>query len=601
MRLVLRRLRGARTLLLAAAVATLIAVSFVVGLLVYGRDVVSAAAQTTIASAPPEERSVLVRGAADVGGTGLAEKDTALREAVRDGIGGRQVEVSVAGYSVGRQLTGPVGTAAGDTDGIVYGDVVFLENLAQHATLVSGAWAQPGAATTEVTLARAAAAVLEANVGARIPILDRRTNVTTEVVVVGIWEPTDLSDPYWRLAPGVSNGVVAGGNSYGPIALDRADFMRSWAADASVGWIVAPDLAGVGLDQLIQLRSGIAPLGSLPDEVGLAGTGQLSTRMDGLVDRLTRADLVGRSALLTPVLLIVVLGVYALLLIAMLLTEHRRAETALIRARGAARAQIAGLAAREATLLILPAILRRPPLGKCGAHVGWPVAGLRRRLDPPGANSESVAVGDRCCRRADLLGRHGRTLPAPFRNVHRGARESIATEPTRLRTAGQRRPGPGRLGRAGLVPVAAVRLAALRRRRWSRHRPAAGGGADGWRARRRGGVVAAAAVRDQVCRAVRRPQTLAGNDVRDVAGGPQTARRTSAAALARGGGEYVGLGHAEHRRTVPCGPSRVRRRGRPAAGGGERVRARRPHCPARRACGCRGGGTGEPRHADARP
>jgi hypothetical protein len=362
MRLVLRRLRGARTLLLAAVVATLIAVSFVVGLLVYGRDVVIAAAQTTIASAPPEERSVLVRGAADVGGTGLAEKDRALREAVRDGIGGRQVEVSLAGYSVGRQLTGPVGTAAGDTDGIVYGDVVFLENLEQHTTLVSGDWAQPGAATTEVTLARAAAAVLEANVGSRIPILDRRTGVTTEVVLAGIWEPTDLSDPYWRLAPGVSNGVVAGGNSYGPIALDRADFMRSWAADASVGWIVAPDLAGVGLDQLIQLRSGIGPLGSLPDEVGLAGTGQLSTRMYGLVDRLTRADLVGRSALLTPVLLIVVLGVYALLLIAMLLTEHRRAETALIRARGAARAQIAGLAAREATLLILPAILVGPPL-----------------------------------------------------------------------------------------------------------------------------------------------------------------------------------------------------------------------------------------------
>ncbi len=362
MRLVLRRLRGARTLLLAAVVATLIAVSFVVGLLVYGRDVVTAAAQTTIASAPPEERSVLVRGAADVGGTGLAEKDTALRAALRDGIGGRAVDVSVAGYSVGRQLTGPAGTAEGDTDGIVYGDVMFLDDLPEHANLVAGAWAQPGASTTEVTLARAAAAVLQTGVGARLPILDRRSGTTTEVLVVGIWEPTDLTDPYWRLAPGVSNGTVPGGHSYGPITLDRADFLRSWAADASVGWMVRPDLRRVGLEQLVQLRSGIVPLASLPDEVGLSGTGQLSTGMDRLVDRLTRADLVGRSALLTPVLLIVVLGVYALLLIAMLLTEHRRAETALIRARGAGRAQIAGLAAREATLLVLPAILLGPPL-----------------------------------------------------------------------------------------------------------------------------------------------------------------------------------------------------------------------------------------------
>ncbi len=362
MRLVFRRARGARSLLLAAVVATLIAVSFVVGLLVYGRDVVGAAARTTIASAPPEERSVLVRGAADVGGTSLDQKDSALRAALRDGIGGRPVDVSVAGYSVGQELTGPVGTAAGDSDGIVYGDVMFLDDLAQHARVVSGTWARPGATPTEVTLARAAAAVLQTGVGHRIPIADRRSGVTTEVVVVGIWEPADLTDPYWRLVPSVISGTVPGGHSYGPITLDRADFIRSWAPDASVGWIVRPDLAGVGLDQLVRLRGGIVPLASLPDDVGLSGTGQLSTGMDRLVDRLTRADLVGRSALLTPVLLIVVLGVYALLLIAMLLTEHRRGETALIRARGAARTQIAGLAVREAALIALPAILLGPPL-----------------------------------------------------------------------------------------------------------------------------------------------------------------------------------------------------------------------------------------------
>src|SRR5258706_9251393 len=120
MRLVLRRLRGARTLLLAAAVATLIAVSFVVGLLAYGRDVVSAAARTTIASAPPAERSMLIRGAADAGSSRLESKDTSLRAALADGIGGRRVTISAAGYSVGRQLVGPVGTAEADSDGVVF-------------------------------------------------------------------------------------------------------------------------------------------------------------------------------------------------------------------------------------------------------------------------------------------------------------------------------------------------------------------------------------------------------------------------------------------------------------------------------------------------
>src|SRR5688572_22597689 len=69
MRLVLRRARGARTLLLAALVATVLAVSFVVGLLAYGQEVVAEAGRVTITSAPAEERAVLVRGAANAGGT----------------------------------------------------------------------------------------------------------------------------------------------------------------------------------------------------------------------------------------------------------------------------------------------------------------------------------------------------------------------------------------------------------------------------------------------------------------------------------------------------------------------------------------------------
>jgi hypothetical protein len=386
MRLVLRRARGARTLLLAAVTATIIAVSFVVGLLAYGRDVVDAAGRTTVTSAPPEERSVLIRGAAGAGSTGLVEKDSALRTAFVNGIGGRQVGISAAGYSVGQQLTGPVGTAVGDTDGVVYANAMFLDDLPAHASLIAGAWAKGGAATTEVTLARAAAAVLQVDVGERIPIADRRTSVTTEVVVVGLWEPSDLADPYWQLVPGVGNGASPGGHSYGPITSDRDDFLRSWAADASVGWIVQPDLDGVGLAELVRLRDAIVPLSGLPNAVGLAGTGQLSTGMGRLVDRLTRADLVGRSALLTPVLLIVVLGVYALLLIALLLTEHRRGETALIRARGGARLQIAGLAAREAALLVLPAVVLAPPLATSvlqtlGAQSSA-FADIALRLDP---------------------------------------------------------------------------------------------------------------------------------------------------------------------------------------------------------------------------
>jgi hypothetical protein len=491
MRLVLRRARGAKTLLLAAVAATLIAVSFVVGLLNYGRDVTAAASRSTVLSAPSEERSVLVRGVADAGGTSLPTKDAALRAALASGIGGRAVVVSAAGYSVGRQLGGATGTAVGDTDGAVYGNVTFLEDLSDHATLVSGSWARSGAATTEVSLGRAAAAVLGVGVGDRMPITDRRTESVTTVLVVGLWEPRDLTDPYWLLVPGVATGVSPGSSSYGPITMTRDDFIRAWAADASVAWIVLPDLDGVGLTALVGLRQGIGPVrAELPGQVGLAGTGRVNTNMDRLVDRLTRADLVGRSALLTPVLLIVVLGGYALLLIAMQLTEHRRSETALIRARGAARLQIAGLAAREAGLIVLPALLLGPPLATLVLSVAGPLpvfTDVSVRLNPElGVAVWSIAAV------AALLCLVAMVGPSVRRSGTYVEELAIRSRPTRFAFA-QRASldlalvalailafGPGQPGRTGAAGAGAARA---RRARRARHaaavrtlrRPAAAG------------------------------------------------------------------------------------------------------------------------------
>lgn len=377
MRLVLRRARGARSLLLATVTAALIAISFVVGLLAYGQQVLNSAAQATIAAAAPDERALLVRGAAQAGGTDLATKDAALRSALADGLGGIGVQVFSAGYGSGQQLTGAVGDAVGDDYGVVYANVMFLDELASNARLVSGAWPRPAdqrdpaaPAAIETALPRAAAEVLGLAVGDRVPLLDRRTEETTELLVTGVWEPVDPTDPYWLLAPGLDSGVAPGTHSYGPFAIDRADFMSTFlTSGSSVGWVVRPDLANAGMAELLRLRNGRQALGDLTEVTGLHDSGRLVTRLDQLVDRLARADLVGRSALLTPVLLVIVLGGYALLLIAMLLTEQRRAETALIRARGASRPQLAGLSLREAALVLLPAVAAAPPLAH--AVLGW--------------------------------------------------------------------------------------------------------------------------------------------------------------------------------------------------------------------------------------
>ena len=299
---------------------------------------------------------------------------------------------------------------------------------------------RPGASPPEVTLGEAAARTLHAKVGDVLPIADRRTERVERVVIRGIWRQRDAAEPYWLLSPEAADGVAPGSHTYGPIVLSRDDFLRGYADGASLGWVVQPDLGGAGLAELTTLRDDLAArAATLPERSGLGTSAQVTTRLDRLVGRLVRADLVGRSALLTPMLLIAVIGGYALLLVALLLTEHRRTETALMRARGAGRWQLAGLAAREAALVVAARRAARPagrPMAAAG-RAGHAAAARRR----PGRSRRDghPALGGRR--------RGGRRLPAR----HGRARRPGGPAPTwrswaagRARVAGRRRSGPAR-------------------------------------------------------------------------------------------------------------------------------------------------------------
>jgi hypothetical protein len=87
-----------------------------------------------------------------------------------------------------------------------------------------------------------------------------------------------------------------------------------------------------------------------------------ATRVSDLAEQLDRAALVARSTMLIPVLQLVVLAAYALLLTARLISDHRRPEIALLRARGADAGQLAALSLREGLLLAAPAVAVAPLL-----------------------------------------------------------------------------------------------------------------------------------------------------------------------------------------------------------------------------------------------
>lgn len=363
-----RRAGSARGLLLAAAVATVICTVLLTGSVVYARAVLDAGARNAVDTADRAERSLLLRGPLQQ--ATFAERDAAVRARTSPRFGGVPSQVHAAGYAAGRQLDGETGRAVADADGRVFAGVMFLEGLDRHAELTSGAWARAGATPVQATLGQAAAATLGVDVGDRLPITDRFTGRVSEVAVVGIWRPRRAADPYWELYPYVSEGVAPRSSTYGPVVLDRADFLAGYTKSASAAWIVEPLMIEAGADRLQPVVAAAEEaVDKLPSAVGFDSAGVAVSRTGALLQRMRQADLVARSALVTPMLLLAVLGGYTLLLVALLLGEQRSAETALLRARGAGRMQLAVLAGQEALLVVAPAALLAPWLGAAAVRL----------------------------------------------------------------------------------------------------------------------------------------------------------------------------------------------------------------------------------------
>ncbi|GAA2503051.1 ABC transporter permease [Winogradskya humida] len=376
MSLVVRRAGAARSLLAAAGGLALIATLLLTGLVAYSREVVGAGVNATLDAAAPQESSVLVRGSAGKTTSDLGTRDRAVRERLGAALGGRPVTVYSAGYAAGRALSGNTGDAVPDSGGIVYASVMFLQGLPEHAVLSGGAWPEPGASPVQTAVGEGAARILGLAAGDRVPVTDRVSGKVTTLVVSGVWRPRDARDPFWQLAPDVSGGVAPSSATYGPLVVDRADFDHGFARNASAAWLADVQLAGGGVAGARQAATAIdAERAELPAATGLGSSASVQSSLGDLAGRLTRADLVGRSALVTPILLISVLSGLALVLVAVLLTESRRSESALLRARGATSWQLAGLTAGEAVAVVLPAVLVSPPLAAAAVHLagtrGW--------------------------------------------------------------------------------------------------------------------------------------------------------------------------------------------------------------------------------------
>ncbi|MEH0604219.1 ABC transporter permease [Streptomyces scabiei] len=252
--------------------------------------------------------------------------------------------------------------------------------------------------TVEAALPQSAARRLGVEAGDRLTVTDRLDGPAVRVLITGVYRPVDAGAPYWRLDDLGGRGVQASSyTTYGPLLTAAGLPTSGRVSTGASGWLVSADYSSLTTERIGALReaarSGSAHLRKNP---ALSSATAADTALPEVLDRIERSLLVTRSSMLIVAGQLGLLAACALVLVAGLLSSERTAETRLLRARGATRARLAGLAALEALLISLPAMVVAPllsgPLTRLLAGQGA-LGGTGVRVDvPAGGRPEVWAV-----------------------------------------------------------------------------------------------------------------------------------------------------------------------------------------------------------------
>ena len=132
---------------------------------------------------------------------------------------------------------------------------------------------------------------------------------------------------------------------------------------AVMRWRVLPDRAALDPTNVAGVAAGVGGLaGRIDADLGRKGTAEVASDLPAMLARATSGTRSSSSGILLLDGQVIVLGGYALIMVAAMVVERRRGTTAVLRVRGATTAQLLRLAATEAILLVVPAVLLAPIL-----------------------------------------------------------------------------------------------------------------------------------------------------------------------------------------------------------------------------------------------
>ncbi|HEX7224803.1 MAG TPA: FtsX-like permease family protein, partial [Candidatus Limnocylindria bacterium] len=348
----------------------------------YGDAVALTGLRRILADQPPTATSVVVemRAADDELEAVAATVETQVDRILR-WTGGELITIEQSeSYALPEQASDDT------TDLVVFGSYAAIEN---HAQLLEGTWPGGGAQDIETAVSRAAADALGLTLGDTTALESQRGNRSVRAEIVGIWQPADPTDPYWNADPLELAGVTesASFRTHGPFVVAREDLLgRTVSGDVAVEYRALPDFDRLAIDDADRVRGDTAALERrLGDALGDETFFQVSTELDEILGTAGRSLLVSRSGVVVLTIQFAVLAGYALLLVAGLLVDQRRVETALLRSRGAGVGHVVLFSFLEALVLVVPAVLLAPWLavGVLGLlNVAGPLADAGIRIEP---------------------------------------------------------------------------------------------------------------------------------------------------------------------------------------------------------------------------
>ena len=240
--------------------------------------------------------------------------------------------------------------------------LVAVGDLTRHAHLVAGAWPDLAGGSARAGAPQPAALQQDAARALRLSVGDTLSIGNTERItftVAAIWAPDRPGDAYFTADAAGARGasvLAADQNAAGFVAVSPAVLAAKGSA-ALVNWTIVPDTAHLLPSEMLAMSTAVA---AVPDAVtasrtaapqGAVSAGGLAGTLRTVTESVTAAQAVGPI----PSLLVAAISLLMLIQLARLLAVERRAETALIRSRGASAGQLTRIALGEATLIALPA------------------------------------------------------------------------------------------------------------------------------------------------------------------------------------------------------------------------------------------------------